>query len=186
MALVCFICPTMMVLMMIIHWWSPPHNGPPPGAPPPSPPARPPARPRPHPSSQPSCPNLVTSLLLPQFSNHPSSSSSSSPSFFVQAFCHPFLLEQPMLLPGCLLLQRCNHYPYFCCWLLLPGVVPLFVCLLVRFVGIVYICFERRRRVARKKERKKERRESCLLCCCGGCLLASFPGFRCLCSSTMI
>jgi cell division protein FtsL len=42
-----------------------------------------------------------------------------------------------------------------CCWVLF---LFLFVCLLVRFVGIVYICFERRRRVARKKERKKEER----------------------------
>jgi hypothetical protein len=54
------------------------------------------------------------------------------------------------------------------------GVVPLFVCLLVRFVGIVYICFERRRGVARKKERKKERKKRELPTLLLWWLLASF------------
>ncbi len=168
MALVCFICPTM---MMIIHWWFPP-------------PPRPPPPPPIHPAivSKFSDQFAAAPVLKPSVVVFPKLFRSSLlPSFLIRTAHVAWLPAVATLQPLPLLLLLATVA--CCCWVLF---LFLFVCLLVRFVGIVYICFERRRRVARKKERKKERRESCLLCCCGGCLLASFPGFRCLCSSAMI
>jgi hypothetical protein len=68
------------------------------------------------------------------------------------------------MLPGCLLLQRCNHYPYCCCWLLLPAAAGccssfcLFVCWSVLSGLCIFVLREEEGLQERKKERKKEER----------------------------